>query len=251
MEWSRIKNILIIALILTNIFLIVMIIFVNGNISDSKDTSFDETLEVLKMNGVTVSCDTDIPLSKMAAITLTYDNKNGTTFYTTDPNDYNELSKKTAKKMAEDFIDAHKEYDDIARELTYESAYQIESETGLMTYAVSYGGYFDDYRMTDCYLICYVTPYGVSSVERHWASATKSTEEFELVPLSQALLTYIAEPFDNNETIKNQNIIDISLVYSVVTQVGENVSSDTAFPAWKISTDQGLVNRVPAYKLTK
>lgn len=249
MEWSRIKSILIIALVLTNIFLIIMIIFVNGDDRSAPSTSFEDTLRVLEMNGITVSCDTDIPLSKMAALTLTYDSKNGTTFYTTDPGNYRELNEKSAKKMADSFLRKHKEYKDILGELVFEAAQPLESAGVSQTYTVSYGGYFRDYRMTDCYLVCYVTPYGVTSVERHWVKADESTEAFEPVPLSQALLTYVAEPFDNGYAIKNQNITDISLVYSVVTQVGENVSTDTAFPTWKITTDNGLINIVPAYRL--
>ena len=250
MEWPRIKNILIVVLIIINIFLIVMISFVNDGNRKVNSTSFDETLKILKMNGISVSCSTDIKLSKMAALTLTYDEKNGTTFYKTGSNNYHELNSKSAKKIADSFIKKHKAFDDIADDLVFETAKPVESGNEIMTYSVSYGGYFNDYRLTDCYLICYVTPFGVSSVERHWAKATESTEAFELVPLSQALLTCIAEPYDNENTIKNQNIIDISIVYSVATQIGENVSSDTAFPTWKITTDQGIVNRVPAYKFT-
>lgn len=249
MEWSKIKNILIIALLLTNILLLFMIIFDGGKKNESEiPVPIDEAISILEKNGITVSCPTDFHEIMLSALTLTFDEDNGIEYYATDPKISLDLDKKTAKKTADSFIEKSEAYDSIKKDLFFVSANPFQHTDGEIYYTVSYGGFFQGYRLTDCYLICTVTPSGVSKIEKHWAKAEISSEKAYILPLSEGLLTYMTG-YGKNQPVKNREITDISLVYSVESPMEDKVSTDTAFPSWKITSSDGKTGFVNAYSL--
>lgn len=249
MEWSKIKNILIIALLLTNILLLFMIIFDGGKRNNSQEpVPISEAISILEKNGITVSCPTDFHEVMLSALTLTFDADNGIEYYATDPAVSLTLDKKTAKKTADAFIDHAGTYDKIKNDLTFVSARPYSDPGGATFYTVSYGGFFQGYRLTDCYLIVTVSPSGVTKIEKHWAKAEISSEKTAILPLSEGLLSYMTG-HGEYEPVKNREITDISLVYSVESPMEEKVSTDTAFPSWKITSSDGNTSFVTAYSL--
>ena len=102
MEWSKIKNILIVALILINVLFLYMLTHPSGPETEHTEDAalMEDTLAILEDNGITVRADTDFPEMQLPILTLHFDEDNGTFEYTpTRENLY--LNEETALEEAD------------------------------------------------------------------------------------------------------------------------------------------------------
>ncbi len=244
MEWSRIKNILIVALILTNLLFIYMIIAPDtDNAVDDSDLLAD-TLTIMTKNNITVSADIPRTDDAMPVITLTYDEENGTYYYT--PSEKTQpLDETTAKNLADDFVDSLNLPSSRNSSIKMCSVYQSEENNSL--YTVSYGNFYEDYKIEDCYLICTVSSNGVIGLTRNWASAEQAGKSRrEIIPVSTALLKYM-KLIQSDDPLAGAEITQIALVYKIDSEYSGRITSDTAFPSWKITDSENNVTYIPAY----
>ncbi|MDO4481587.1 MAG: two-component system regulatory protein YycI [Bacillota bacterium] len=245
MEWSKIKNILIIALALTNLLFIFLIIS-----ADSKEPDTDspvllsETEAVLKNNGIEISAEIPSVEKEISVLTLTYDGDNGTFFYTGSVK-LSPLTEEAAIKTADDFVENLGLPSPDGNEIRRGSCYLSEEIPD--TYVVTYGSYYNNCRLEDSYLLCYVTEDGVVRMKKNHASAeTSSKSRPKTVPAATALLKYMNQ-IKTADSNASAEITDITIVYKTDAPYGGNITSDTAFPTWKITSSDGAVSYIPAY----
>ena len=245
MEWSKIKNILIIALILTDILLISLLILSDKEESaEDSSISIEDALLVLSKNDITVSAQIPDTAPEMPVLTLTYDSDNGSFFYTSSEAAL-ELTEETAMDLANSFISSLNLPEAENNSLKAVSVYPAEAPD--TRYIVSFGSYYEDHKLEDSYILCYVSPEGVTEMLKNHASAEDSgNSKQKIVPAASALLKYMNQ-IKTADPKASKEVIDISLVYKVDSPYDGNITSDTAFPIWKITASDNSITYISAY----
>ncbi len=244
MEWSRIKNILIVALILTNLLLIYMIIAPDKDKSSDDSELLADTLAILKKNNITVSADIPLTDDAMPVITLTYDEENGTYSYTPSQKTQT-FDEAAAQKLADDFVESLNLPSGRNSSIKMCNVYKSDEDNSL--YMVSYGNFYEDYKIEDCYLICTVSSSGVIGLTRNWATAEQAGKSRrDIIPVSTALLKYM-KLMQSEDSTAGTKITQIALVYKIDSEYSGKITSDTAFPSWKITDSDNNVTYIPAY----
>ena len=251
MEWSKIKNILIAALILTNLILLYLLI--SDDLGQKQAISpeiLEETLTVLEKNGISVACDISLESEPMSVLTLTYDTDNGSFSYPVTEESAAErsaeFSEADAEQTAKDFLRTLSSYDSI------QSTQQRTAITPLKenpdTYLVTYRSYYQGRSLSDNTLLLTVSPAGVTKMEKYWASVEPTgNNKQEIIPVTTALLKYMTSDADI-ETSASRTISNVALVYKVDSPYDGNIASDTAFPTWEITTSDGIITYISAYQ---
>ncbi|WZL73080.1 two-component system regulatory protein YycI [Clostridiaceae bacterium 35-E11] len=278
MDWSKAKNILIIAFVITNIFLIYNIekdIFDNTS-AIVKEKNIEDIIDILEEKNIKV--DTEIPKKILALPTLnvayeTYEQakldkifsrKNQKTSiennedaitssiinhkivqYTNDnPQAHiDDFNPKTARREAEAFI---KEHGFMKKDVLYWDT-QESGEGYKVIFKQKYKGSFLEYS----YMYVIITGSGVKEFERMWLIPLEMDEKKnDIIPATKALLKFMKEIEDTN---KEMIIEDIALGYWFdPSQIGltnvENVKSGTAVPAWRILLKDGQTKFIVAYE---
>lgn len=247
MEWSKIKNILIIALLLTNILLIALLILSSSEESrQDSQLVLEDTLAILDNNGISISAEIPSYDSELPVLTLTYDEDNGTFYYTGSEEGHIYLSEEEIQSAADSFTEGLDLPEVKDNSLHKVNSYPSTEEEN--TYVVSYGNYYESYRLEDSYLICFVTPEGITKmIKKHASAEASGKSRQDIIPPTTALLKFMNQikAIDKNSTA---NITDIDMIYKIDSPYGENITSDTAFPTWKITTSDGSITYISAYK---
>lgn len=247
MEWSKIKNILIVALILINVLFLYMLNHPSGQENASGDTSLllEETLAVLQDNGITVRADTRFPELQLPILTLTFDGDNG--IYEYAPQKKNlYLNEDSALEESNRFLTALGGFGELGRDIRVESIALSEDDPDC--FVVTYDGYYEDYRIKELYVACTVSADGVLKMEKQWARAEDAGRSRRtLSPITTALLHYMDQTHSEEPGAK-KTVTDISVAYTVNTPYDGTVTSDTAFPAWRIEASDGTCVYIPAYQ---
>ena len=247
MEWSKIKNILIVALILIDLLFLYLLLQPSGTEGETGQDAqiLQDTLTVLQDNGITVRADTDFSEMQLPMLTLTFDEDNGTYNYV-PRGERISLSQETALDAAGRFLAEMGGFGNFGTDIRVESVKM--SGTDPQQYTVSYSGYYEDYRIRDLYVRCTVGPAGVVRMEKQWGEAAEANRNGRpLIPVTSALLRYMDKAAEEDPG-EARTVTDISVAYTVDTPYDGTVTSDTAFPAWRIEASDGSVVYIPAYR---
>lgn len=241
MDWPKAKNLLIVALIATNLFLI-WAIFSSKEVVPVDTEIIDQTVSVLEKNGIHLYCEIPEGPSKMAVLSVLYDDANGTFTYQTSKEPLTEaLTKDSAKKIAEDFLEKNSLY-------TKNTVFFSSTEDGNDNFRVTFKNQADGIEIEDCYTICTVTENGVSKMDRNWLIPSGyGKNKREILPATTILLTYMTEQQSRQSL---SSVTDISLVYKLYSPYGseKDPSSDTALPMWRITCSNGTKAYYNAYE---
>ncbi len=244
MEWSKIKNILIGALILTNLLFIGLIIY--SQFKESAAADFDYTKEILNnlsRNGITVNTELPQPEKDMPILTLYYDSENGTETITLQAG--TDISnRKQAEKATSEYLDSLNIKTDSGCSLKIGRS-EYDAEKNL--YYINYDNYYNDYQIENSYIHFTVSASGIISVDRQLAYAEENGSRQEIISPETALLKYMNR-LKTEDPEADISICDISIVYMVDSPYSGNITSDTAFPTWKIESDSKETVYIPAYK---
>ncbi|MBE6020163.1 MAG: two-component system regulatory protein YycI [Firmicutes bacterium] len=245
MEWSKIKNILIVALILTDILLVSLLIFSDHGKNDTDSSvSVEDALVVLSKNDITVSSKIPDVDPEMPVLTLTYDSDNGSFFYTSSEAGIT-LTENTALDLAESFISGLALPEAEKNTLEAVNVYPSEDDSG--RYVVSYGSYYEDYKLENSYILCYVSSEGVTEMlKNHAVAEISGNSKQKIMPAASALLKYMNQ-LKSADPDSAKEITDVSLVYMVDSPYDGNITSDTAFPTWKITASDNSITYISAY----
>lgn len=242
MDWPKAKNVLIVALLATNLFLI-WAIFSSKEVVPVNTELIDQTVSILEKNGIHIYCEIPEKNKKTPVLSVLYDESNGVFTYQLEDQPLTEtLTEKTAAEIAEDFLISHSLY-------TENTVLFSSTEDDEKNYRVSFKGIVDGIEIEDCYTICTVTKQGVSMMERNWLNPTEyGKHKKEIVPVTTVLMTFMTDRLNQEN---KSSITDISLVYKLNSPYGseDNASSDTAFPMWRISCSDGTKTFYDAYEI--
>lgn len=247
MEWSKIKNILIIALILINVLFLYMLTRPSEPEPENADSGvlLKDTLAVLEDNGITVRAETSFPEMQLPILTLNFDEDNGTFEYkATRENLY--LNEDTAREEADRFLESLGSFGTLGKDIRVDSITLSEDDPD--RFVVTYGGYYDDYRIKELYVACTVSSTGVRKMEKQWAEVKGSGRtQRSPIPVTTALLHYMDRVITEDPDARKE-VTDISMTYTVNTPYDGTVTSDTAFPAWRIEAGDGSCEYIPAFQ---
>lgn len=267
MDWSKAKNILIVAFIITNIFLIYHIekdMFNREALEARSEGKIKEVVHILKERNIGV--DTDVPMEVMTLPVLeveykTYDlseiqnlfdpeaevtllNNNKVIHYEKayTPVGMEPVSEKKARQVAEKFIANHGFNDG---SFVYWKGTSADNGYELLFKQKYKGRILENGHMTIT-----VVNNEVVKFDRIWLNPLKlSMNKVDVIPAPKALLKLM----EREEYLETEiNITNIDLVYWVDLSQNsftswEDVESATAIPAWRIEIDNGEVTLIPAF----
>ena len=235
MDWPKAKNILIIALIATNLFLL-WSIFSSHQGDFQKEDLRRETEALLLENGIALSCEIPQGYKKVAVLSVLYDDQTGSFDYTPPQNPQAPpLTEETARQTADAFLTREGLMTQTTEFFGVRPSQQIPGQ-----YLVSYKNIFDGIEIEGCFILCTVSPEGVVHMQRQWLTPLEyGKNKGSLIPATTALLSFLSE-HPQNQPI---TITDISLVYKLDSPYQEisEVSADTAFPMWRITCGSGEI----------
>ncbi len=267
-DWSKAKNILIIAFIITNIFLIYSIekdMFDKDSLEARSERKIKEVVDILEKRSIRVEA--DIPIEVMALPILdveytTYEigevqelfssqgkitllNNDKVLHYKRDIFSRNNINftEEEANQEAEEFL---KKYRFKSKDVVFWSSKPLGNQ-----YKILFKQEYKGRILEDSYMSLIVTNEGVAEFERMWLKPLKlGTNKMEVMPSSKGLLKFMEDDVSDEEEIV---ITKVDLVYWLdISQNSftnwESVESGTAIPAWRIELENGEVSFIPGFE---
>ena len=233
MDWSKAKNIIIVVLVLTNLFLILMYGGEYVKKYEDDHSVYEYTMNVLSEHDITVKCDIPDEAERMHSLVVSYGEH--------DEDAIQQLIN-SSEPLAENR--RHTEgYGAAADQFIKQSGYDGEG-TKRMTVNISeerveavYKNYYEDIPLEVCYMKVIFTDGKISGFERKWMEVVEesSTKTEVMSPLS-ALLYFMSEVQPEEGTV----IENIYMTYWIDSyDLSGNVLYDTALPAWCIEYNGG------------
>ena len=210
MDWSKAKNIILIGLIFTNIFLLSQYAMQYRNLMQGSEAISDYTINILSKNNITIDSDIPMEIAKMFPLTVSYSDLSEAegqnliaAAEVVKPDDRNKAGyRKAANKLLENNGWMN---DNTKVERVTESDEQ---------FTVEYGNYYAGIPLEESKMTLTYESGRLIDIKRHWL----------LVGLMSSVDT-------NQKTI----VQDIKLVYYVMPYNSDmGILYDTAFPAWAI-----------------
>jgi len=274
MDWSKAKNVLIIAFIITNIYLIYYIekdMFDEDALSARSEQKIKEVVQILEDKNIGVEAEVPMEVLELPVLDveyITYDKNTIKQLFTKDRQDGDEgwelslqlnnkvlqykkkniysngtaLTEKKARYEAEKFL---KNYGLMSSDVMYWNQKTLDNRYQVL-FKQRYKGRILEYS----YMLCTVTESGVVAFERMWMKPLKfGVNKKEIIPAPKALLKFLDEHVGSEDMV----ITDISLVYWLdLSHDGfsnwENIESGTAIPAWRIELNDGEASFIPAFE---
>ncbi|MCT4618032.1 MAG: two-component system regulatory protein YycI [Marinisporobacter sp.] len=261
-DWGKAKNILIIAFIVTNVFLIYNIekdLFMESASSMVKEENIQDIIDILKEKNIKVKAEVPRTVLELPLLNVEYEiydeKKLDEKFYVEDNykkikyEDYDQasyiegLDEEKAFDEAEDFI---KKYGFMRKDAIYWETKE-DGEQYQVIFKQEYKGKF----LEDSYMRLTVSASGVNKFERMWLKPLGTDEnKKEIIPATKALL----KAMNDLETLQGEIIIkNVDLGYwfdptNISLTNSENIKSGTAVPAWRILLADGQTLFISAYE---
>ncbi len=205
MDWRHAKTILIIALIITDLFLVGVI--ARGDSANDTGTDNSAMLEeILAENNIYVDCDADVRPAEMPALTVQYIESDDVM-----------LAEKLAQSGHAVVLD-------------------VDESSGVRK--VTYGTEVDGYPVEESFMVCTYRGGGMASADIRWLDPVNlSQRKMATGSSASALIGFMSEYSGDKEI----HIQDVRLIYWLDESgtEGDRPVYDTALPAWKITYDGG------------
>lgn len=242
MDWTKSKTILIVALLVTNLFLLTTYRFSGDRSSADAAQLESETIALLEEQNIFIKGELPERHSDMPVLTVTY-SRLDETFLSEKldaqvPLGPSYRNRESILMMVEDFLKSCGVWNG---GVVLES-YQHDGDRIL----VSYANVYEEFRIEESYILCTVVGGKVEALERVWLEPVAfGRTKRSTMSASAALLSLLSKKHAQGAVL----VEGIELIYWLDQQdyTGENMISDTAFPTWKITYNDGQILRVPAY----
>lgn len=266
MDWAKSKNILIVAFIITNIFLIYNIqggIYKVDETVAIDDKIVKDTKNILKEKDIIVEAQVPKTVIEMAPIDVEYERYDKKDIQKlVKSNDWNisveneKLLRLRTEALSDNYFMAREDAYRIAENFIKKLEFNNSGETlwNIVEYNNRYEVIFKQtYKakfLENSYMKVLVSTNGVEEFERIWLKPIiKDRNKREIMPATKALLKVIDKLEGESKPVQ---IREISLGYwfdpSQISYINsENTTSGTAFPAWRIVTSNNTVKFVSAY----
>ncbi len=235
MDWTKAKTILIMALLITNIFLVSLYaLFKGGN--GSEDILFEETINLLNEKQIYIKGDLPSEKLKMPVLSVEYDQ------WDDEQIDKKlldqEVQDRTALEIVEGFL---KDYGVWSESIVLDMVEEDEDST-----RVSFRNEYEGIPIEDSYISATVEGGKITEIDRLWLNPLSKGKSKKATISASAALIELMRSKDSRTTIVVERM---EMVYWLDPSdyIGETAISDTALPAWKITYNGGKVKYVPAY----
>jgi hypothetical protein len=242
MDWTKAKTILIIALLITNIFLFVTYTVSNADNGPSEEELLNETIALLEEKKIYVKDNLPGVHQKMPVLMVEYDRLDPDLLRQKlaeqIPMDGEHGSREGILKKVETFL---KDCDIWSPNVVLHKMEQQENKT-----LVHYRNEYEGILVEDSYIICTVENGIITEVDRFWLKPIGFGQgKKETISASAALINLMRSKDERDAIL----VEDMELVYwlNPSDYEGETAISDTALPAWKITYNGGQIKHIPAY----
>ncbi|MFA5528347.1 MAG: hypothetical protein WC996_06985 [Peptostreptococcales bacterium] len=238
MDWSKAKNILIIALIITNILLFADLMLVKEEIELFDDNVINDTLSILNERDIYVYAQISTEQKYLPVLEVEYD----------------EITDEDIQHIINNQEDIRTL--GISREQTVEKVERFLRENGLEDedmvlqepikyennqYILTYKKYYNNIALEECHMTVIAEDGVIVNIDRIWLNAIgKGKMAKKTIPVTTALLRFASNlPSDAEKPII---ITDIEAAYWLKTSAydQEITRQDTALPAWKITYNKNI-----------
>lgn len=239
MDWSKAKNILIVALIATNVFLLCTYL----TKSSMDDEVMDQEVLFTVLKGKNIYVDTKIPskYENMPALTIEYNNDKQTVIEKALKQGIYNIPVNSGKRDYHDMADKFLNDCQLNNEnLVFDKVVTKEKST-----VVRYKNCYKNIAIGDSFLEVSFLDGKINDVTRQRLTL-EPKKKLKVTSPEEALLMFMSEK-DPNEVI---HVEKMQLVFWVNSSEfnGESLISDTAFPAWEITYNGGKTKYIDAYK---
>jgi hypothetical protein len=243
MDWTKAKTILIVALLVTNLFLIFLYAHTKTGGMANEDTLEVETIMLLKDRGITIKEDLPKARLKMAVLIVECDQPDQevinralaeqSPIYGKDSN-----SNALAERIAEEFL---RSYNIWSSGIIVDSI--DESEDAV---TVTYRNEYEGTPIEDSYIKCVVKNGIVSDIDIFWLKPIRYGDSKKATISASAALIDLMRGKEPDEKVVVEKM---ELVYKLDPSdfEGEMAILDTALPAWKVVYNGDQIKYVPAY----
>ncbi|MDR2088769.1 MAG: hypothetical protein LBP73_05385 [Clostridiales Family XIII bacterium] len=239
MDWTKAKNILIVALLVTNLLLLGAYVLREMQRSAAEDEDTRRRI----LTEYKVFLETEIPKQPAPMAVL---------FVRPETEDRARIEQALAEQAP---------IPDDDRESLRSAANAVLERCGLMTEntelaapfetdggatTLRYRDVFDGIPIEESYILCTIKDGRIAEIRRKWYTPLELHDtKGEILGPIEALLQLLPEK-DKEEAVV---VRDMELVYRVdpAGPVAESPVGDTALPAWKITDDKGIITYVAAY----
>ncbi len=288
MDWGRAKNILLVVLVATNIFLISVYGIRYEKSKENNSELYSYTVSQMEKNNINLACEIPEHPSKLPSLTVQYGK------YDSDIVNKAIKSASDTDVRAQNDEDFVRIADDLVEECGLKTAGTAISQTvheqdGAVV--VEYENRYGSISLQECYMKVIFQDGKVSRLERRWVEPVEEGEtKLEITEPATALLSFIdvikneraeangqivgagsnipmekilpadtdnvpvkaASEDENNEEdedTKTVTVQKLDLVYYVEnSEIGRDILYDTAFPAWRIEYNDGKIKYISAFE---
>ncbi|NLT48934.1 MAG: hypothetical protein GXX92_11050 [Clostridiales bacterium] len=242
MDWTKAKAILIVALLITNLFLLATYTVVKADDGPTDEELQAETLALLEQKQIYIKGSLPTQHDKMPVLMVEYDRLDQEVLRQKlsdqTPMDGEHGSRAGILKMTEAFL---KSCDLWGPNVVLNKIEQEENVT-----KVYYRNEYEGIPVEDSYIICTVEDGVVTEIDRLWLRPVGFGKSKKATISASAALIDIMRSKNERSTILVENM---EMVYwlNPSDYEGETAISDTALPAWKVTYNGGQIKHVPAY----
>ncbi|MBR0597702.1 two-component system regulatory protein YycI [Sinanaerobacter chloroacetimidivorans] len=243
MDWTKAKNILIVALLVTNLVLVLTYAFRDNSFSSTDEDVLKDTIELLESKNIYIETTIPSKHSRMPVLSVEYDKINQDLV---DKQLEQQKALPKGERSDDNIVEMTKDFLERCGMLTENVTFESVERRGEQI-TVAYKNYFNDIAIEENYIIFSVYEGKIDQVQRFWVNPIETGKtKKEIIPAVDALIKFMSE----NEEDAKVYVEDISLVYWLDSESfdAESPVSDTAFPAWKITYNQGKIKYVMAYE---
>ncbi|MEI8216115.1 MAG: hypothetical protein WCF96_03355 [Eubacteriales bacterium] len=238
MDWTKAKNIIIIALIVTNLVMIGMLSGKYINNQENARIELADTISMLASRNIAIKCELPDKIGARPILYVEYDHVDQNLIDSNlekqvgIANDkINEIS---VKQYVEEFL---RTCSIMTKNVTLKNISEVDGE-----YKLEYENKVGKITLDDSYIKCTVRQGKITDFKRVWLKPLEfGKTKREVMSISSALVRFMNKIRQGTEKNDKITISNIEFVYWLDTS-SVNLNSpitDTAFPAWKFTYNNG------------
>lgn len=243
MDWTKAKTIVIIALLITNLFLIITYGISRGEPQRDEKERQAETIALLEKRNIFI--ETEIPegRGRMPVLTVEYDHLDQTLLLQEIQKQETlpgaQRSEKGIQEKVQEFLA------DCGVWSEHVTLDRIEQEENRMI--LFYKNVVGETLLEDSYMVCTVEGGRVTALSRYWLKPLEfGKAKQDTISPSVALLHFMSE--NKEEDVIYVDKMEMVYWLDPASIDTESPVLDTAWPAWKITYNNGKVVHIDAYE---
>jgi hypothetical protein len=248
MDWTKAKNIIIAALIITNLVLIGSLYVKFNEKQEMQKRELSDTISVLESRNITINTTLPKTVGNKPLLYIEYDNADQSLIEEKLKGQVGISSEIIDQSSIEKYINVFfTECNIMTKNIVLKS---IVEKNGV--YSIEYKNMVGDIALEDSYIKCTFSEGKIIDFQRIWLKPLDfGKTKREVMPISSALIRFMNKIKEGPDKDSNIVINGIEFVYWLDTSALDLNSpvTDTAFPAWKFTYNNGEVIHIGAFEI--